>query len=240
MPTTDDDTALPDERSQEAAAAADDATGEQGRAGGGTAPGVDPVRRRRLLRALVGLTLGVLVVDQVTKVWAVAALVPGERTALLGDLFGLQLVRNPGAALGIATGMTWVLTVVAVAVVVVVARISRRIGSAAWALALGLLLGGALGNLVDRMVREPGPLEGHVIDFLAYGRLFVGNVADIAIVVAAGLIVLLTARGVHVDGTRDAAAVTSGAEARHAPTADGEPDGEPGGEPGDDAAGTRP
>ncbi|QGQ19585.1 signal peptidase II [Cellulomonas sp. JZ18] len=160
-------------------------------------------RRRRLLTLLTGLTLGVLAVDQATKVWAVASLAPGERVALLGDLFGLQLVRNPGAALSIATGMTWVLTLVAVVVVVVVVRASRRIGSTGWALALGLLLGGALGNLVDRMVREPGPARGHVIDFLAYGDLFVGNVADIAIVAAAILVVLLTARGVHLDGTRD-------------------------------------
>ncbi|MBO3087440.1 signal peptidase II [Cellulomonas dongxiuzhuiae] len=184
MPTKDDATALPDG----SVPASDD---------------VPPERRRRLLRGLVGLTLVVLVIDQLTKVWAVHALEPRERTALLGDLFGLQLVRNPGAALSIATGMTWVLTIVAVVVVVVIARVSRRIGSGSWAVALGLLLGGALGNLADRLLREPGPLRGHVIDFLAYGRLFVGNVADIAIVVAAGLIVWLTARGVHVDGTRD-------------------------------------
>lgn len=195
MPTTDDATALPDDRPPSAAPAADD--------GAGTVPGVPPERRRRLVRGLFALTAVVLVADQLTKVWAVAALEPRERVPLLGDLFGLQLVRNPGAALSIATGMTWVLTVVAVAVVVVIVRTSRRIGSAGWALALGLLLGGALGNLVDRMLREPGPFRGHVIDFLAYGRLFVGNVADIAIVVAAVLVVWLTARGVHVDGTRD-------------------------------------
>ncbi|WP_249670853.1 signal peptidase II [Cellulomonas wangleii] len=196
MPTTDDDTALPDDRPTPAATA----TGDDG-AGGAVL--VAPERRRRLIRGLVALTLSVLVVDQVTKVWAVAALAPGERTPLLGDLFGLQLVRNPGAALSIATGMTWVLTLVAVVVVIVIVRVSRRIGSAGWAVALGLLLGGALGNLVDRMVREPGPLRGHVIDFLAYGRLFIGNIADIAIVVAAVLVVWLTSRGIHVDGSRD-------------------------------------
>ncbi|ADG74502.1 lipoprotein signal peptidase [Cellulomonas flavigena DSM 20109] len=197
MPTTDDATALPDDRSSSAAPAADDAAVA-------VTGGVPPERRRRLVRGLFALTTVVLVVDQLTKVWAVAALEPRERTPLLGDLLGLQLVRNPGAALSIATGMTWVLTVVAVAVVVVIVRTARRIGSPGWALALGLLLGGALGNLVDRMLREPGPFRGHVIDFLAYGRLFVGNVADIAIVVAAVLVVWLTARGVHVDGTRDA------------------------------------
>ncbi|WP_150118333.1 signal peptidase II [Cellulomonas sp. B6] len=203
---TDDDTALPDERPHDGALAAS----PHPDAGAGTSvasgPGVDPVRRRRLLRTFALLTAGVLLVDQLTKVWAVATLVPGERTPLLGELFGLQLIRNEGAALSIASGMTWVLTIVATAVVVVIVRVSRRLGSRGWAVALGLLLGGALGNLVDRMVREPAPLHGHVVDFLAYWHLFIGNVADIAIVVAAVLVVWLSARGVHVDGSRDGAA----------------------------------
>ena len=72
-----------------------------------------------------------------------------------------------------------------------------------WAVALGLLLGGALGNLVDRLVREPGFARGEVVDFIAYANWFVGNVADIAIVAAAVLVVILAALGVHIDGTRD-------------------------------------
>jgi signal peptidase II len=116
-------------------------------------------------------------------------------------------VFNPGAALSIATGMTWLLTIVATVVIVVVIRASRRIGSRAWAVALGLLLGGALGNLVDRLVREPGIARGHVVDFIAYADWFVGNVADIAIVSAAVLVVILAARGVHIDGTRDGQSV---------------------------------
>ena len=99
--------------------------------------------------------------------------------------------------------MTWVLTIVAAVVIVVVVRASRRIGSWAWAVALGLLLGGALGNLVDRLVREPGLARGEVVDFIAYADWFVGNVADIAIVSAAVLVVILAALGVHIDGTRD-------------------------------------
>ncbi|MCC2322064.1 signal peptidase II [Cellulomonas xiejunii] len=198
MPTTDDDTTLPDEYERADGSAADgDAPGVD------PPPGVDPRRRRALLRLFTVVTAVVLLVDQLTKVWAVAALEPGVRRPLVGELFGLQLIRNDGAALSIASGMTWVLSLVATAVVVVIVRVSRRLGSRGWAVALGLLLGGALGNLVDRMVREPGPLHGHVIDFLAYWRLFIGNVADIAIVVAAVLVVWLTARGIHVDGTRD-------------------------------------
>lgn len=160
-------------------------------------------RRRALLITLFSLSAVVLVLDQVSKAWAISSLVEGERRDLVGNLLGLQLVFNPGAALSIATGMTWVLTIIAAVVIVVVVRASRRIGSWAWAVALGLLLGGALGNLVDRLVREPGIARGHVVDFIAYANWFVGNVADIAIVSAAVLVVILAALGVHIDGTRD-------------------------------------
>ena len=164
----------------------------------------NPGNRRALLIALFSISAVVLVLDQASKAWAIDALADGERRHLIGDLLGFQLVFNPGAALSIATGMTWLLTVVATVVIVVVVRASRRIGSRAWAVALGLLLGGALGNLTDRWIREPGPARGHVVDFIAYADWFVGNIADIAIVAAAVLVVILAARGEHLDGTRDA------------------------------------
>ena len=64
------------------------------------------------------------------------------------------------------------------------------------------ILGGSLGNLTDRMTREPGPGRGQVVDFIDYFGLFIGNVADIAIVGAALLIGLLALRGIGVDGRR--------------------------------------
>jgi signal peptidase II len=158
--------------------------------------------RRPLVLALVLLALVVIAVDQLTKVLAVSSLVEGERHALLGDLLGLSLLYNPGAALSIATGMTWVFTIAALVVTVVILRVAPRLGSRGWTVALGLLLGGAIGNLLDRLLRDPGFARGHVVDFIAYGRLFVGNVADIAIVSAACLIVLLSLRGIGVDGSR--------------------------------------
>lgn len=163
-----------------------------------------PARRTGLLALVVVLTLVVLAVDQLTKWRVLDTMAPGERIDLLGSLLGLELVFNRGAALSIATGMTWVLTLIAVVVVIVVARASRRLGSRLWSVAFGLLLGGALGNLVDRFFRPPAPARGHVVDFIAYGNWFVGNVADIAIVVAAVLVVLQTLRGVRLDGTREA------------------------------------
>lgn len=156
---------------------------------------------------LTGIAVGVLALDQATKALAVHYLAVGdERVDLLGSLLGLRLLYNPGAAFSLGTGMTWLLTAVAAGVVVVVVRMARRIRSTAWAVALGLLLGGALGNLVDRLVREPGVGRGHVVDFIAYADWFVGNVADIAIVAAAALVVLLGLRGTGLDGRRPGAA----------------------------------
>lgn len=166
--------------------------------------------RRPLVLVLLALAALVVAADQLTKVWAVQSLVEGERTPLLGDLLGLSLLYNPGAALSLATGMTWLLTIVATAVVVVILRVAKRLGSRGWTVALGLLLGGALGNLADRMLREPGFARGHVVDFIAYGNVFVGNIADIAIVGAALLIVLLSMRGIGVDGSRPAPAEGAG------------------------------
>lgn len=161
-----------------------------------------PVMARRPLVALLALiTVVIVAVDQVTKYLAEARLEPGVRTPLVGDLLGLQLVYNSGAAFSLATGMTWIFTLVAFVVVVVILRVARRLRSRAWAIALGGLLGGSLGNLYDRLFRDPGIGRGHVVDFINYNQWFVGNVADIAIVVAAVLIGVLAIRGIEVDGS---------------------------------------
>lgn len=170
------------------------------------------------------MAAGVLVADQVTKGLALRALDPGVYVPLIGDVFGLMLVFNPGAAFSLATGSTWIFTVVAVVVAVIILRVARRIGSRGWALALGALLGGNLGNLGDRLFRDPGFARGHVVDFLNYGGLFVGNVADIAIVVGAGAMALLAFLGIGVDGTRHAGQ-TEGGDAVDDPVDD--PDDEP-------------
>lgn len=162
-------------------------------------------RPGRYALALWALAAAVVVLDQATKAWAVGALGDGRRIAVLGDLLSLVLVRNPGAAFSFATGQTWIFSVVAVVVTVTVVRVSRRLGSWWWAVTLGLILGGAVGNLIDRLARDPGVLRGHVVDFIDYAGFFVGNVADIAIVVAAAAIICLSLYGLRVDGTREEA-----------------------------------
>ena len=140
--------------------------------------------------ALAVSAILVLLLDQVSKAVALLTLTPGVRIPALGDLLGWRLIFNPGAAFSFGTGVTWVFTLVMAIVSVAVLVAARRIGSRIWAIALGALLGGALGNLVDRLAREPGFAVGHVVDFIDYG-VFIGNVADIAIVGAAiGMVAL--------------------------------------------------
>ncbi len=163
------------------------------------------VRDNRLLALLLGLAIGVVVLDQVTKQWALSSLASGQAKPLIGGLVTLQLTFNPGAAFGMASGMTWIFTLIAVFVVVVVIRTASSIRSRAWTILLGLLLGGAAGNLIDRLFRAPGFPEGHVVDFINYGGVFIGNVADIAIVGAAIGIAVLAMIGVDLDGSRSGA-----------------------------------
>src|SRR3954471_8540734 len=161
-----------------------------------------PARRRVLVVALLVTAGIVLVLDQLAKAWAVRALGDGRSIEVVGELVQLRLFRNPGAAFSFATGTTWIFTLIAAIASIAIVRASRHLGSALWAVALGLLLGGALGNLADRLFREPGFPQGHVVDFIDLPRLFVFNVADASITVAAVLIALLSWRGVRVEGGR--------------------------------------
>jgi signal peptidase II len=158
--------------------------------------------RRRYVGLFALIAAVLYAVDQVTKYLAVAHLTGEPDKPLLGELLQLNLTRNPGAAFSTGTAFTEVLTGVAIVAVGVVLWLSRRLGSAGWAVALGLLLAGVGGNLTDRMLREPGPFRGHVIDFLMLPHWPIFNVADMCINAAAGVILVQAFRGVRRDGSR--------------------------------------
>jgi signal peptidase II len=147
-----------------------------------------------------GVAAAVFALDQLTKWWAASTLADGVPRPLIGTWLQAHLAYNAGAAFSVGTSYTIGLSLVAVVVVIACLRISRRLGSLGWATAIGLLLGGALGNLTDRIFRAPGPFRGHVVDFLQLPHWPVFNLADSAICSAAALFVILTVRGVHLDG----------------------------------------
>ena len=72
---------------------------------------------------------------------------------------------------------------------------ATRARTVGWAVAIGLGWGGAVGNLLDRLFAPPEFGRGHVTDFLAYGNLFIGNLADVILGFGVALGVLLYLRG---------------------------------------------
>ena len=146
----------------------------------------NPPQRRYWL--IVVLAAFIVAADQLSKVWAEAALGDGEVIPVIGDFIRFVLVYNTGAAFGLGTGYTWVLALIAGAAAAAIAWYGWRVRSWLWAIAFGLVLGGAVTHLGDRVFR------GKVVDFIGYGDLFIGNVADIAIVggaILGGLLALL-------------------------------------------------
>ncbi|HHH42618.1 MAG TPA: lipoprotein signal peptidase [Gammaproteobacteria bacterium] len=140
----------------------------------------------------LGLSVVVIMLDQLTKHLAEARLVYGEPLAVFPS-FNLTLLYNRGAAfsfLSDAAGwQRWFFVTVSFSASAFLVYWLRKLGpqQRLLALALSLVLGGAVGNLVDRL------LIGHVVDFIQlYYRDFYWpafNVADSAISVGAVLLV---------------------------------------------------
>ena len=110
---------------------------------------------------------------------------------MIGSILQLRLVFNPGAAFSFGTSFTFIFTILSIFAVGVIAYYAIKITNKWWATVLGLALGGVLGNLTDRIFREPSLFNGHVIDLFEFPNFPVFNVADMAIVCAALLSVLL-------------------------------------------------
>lgn len=164
-----------------------------------------PPRRQVVLLAAVAALA--LVLDFASKSLVVVTMEGHPPVEVAGGLLYFDVLRNSGAAFSIATGMTWLLTLIAIGVVIAIIRLAPKLRSPGWAVGLGLVLGGALGNLVDRMFRAPGPLRGHVVDFISVFKPWGGawpvfNLADSAICVGGVLLVLLALLGKDYDGSR--------------------------------------
>ncbi len=141
------------------------------------------------------VVLGVIALDQITKVWVVAALSDGPMS-IIGNDVELHLTRNSGGAFSLFTNATFVLALVAIVLSVVLVRAVRHAQDRLSVLALSLVLGGALGNLTDRIARSPGFMRGEVVDYVRVGSFPSFNVADSAITIGAILLIILALRPV--------------------------------------------
>lgn len=146
--------------------------------------------RRRLL--LFGIAVGVVIVDQLTKWWALVRLDDGKAIDVIGSLrFYLAFNKGTAFSLGSSSGVGPWLAVGALIVVGAMLWRSRLVSTRWGAVAFGLILGGAVGNIVDRAARGDGGLmSGAVVDFIDLQWWPVFNLADAAIVGGAVLLVV--------------------------------------------------
>jgi signal peptidase II len=144
------------------------------------------------LPAFFAIALAAFGLDQAFKNWVVGHMGLYESIPLIPGLFALTYVRNIGAAFsafsGQVTGLSLIAGVVAIAIVVYMIRLKGR--TPLHAVSLGLLLGGTLGNFTDRI------RLGYVVDMFDLQwngqNIFpIFNIADIAIDVGVGLLLLL-------------------------------------------------
>jgi signal peptidase II len=144
--------------------------------------------------AWLGLSLAIIVLDQLVKGYVSAHLRPFETVYVL-PVFNIALYHNAGAAFSMLAGASgwqrWFFVLLAVAVTGLIAawlcRMPAKGGN--WVAAgLALVAGGAMGNVWDRLV------NGYVVDFLQFhwqGWYFPAfNVADSCITVGAALLIL--------------------------------------------------
>jgi len=145
---------------------------------------------------VLGVAALVLVVDQLTKWWAVAEL--GDRTIDIVWTLRFNLVENRGAAFSLfgGGGRGPLISLLVLGVVGFLLVQVRTMRSPTGVVAVGLILGGAVGNLLDRLFRgaDDGVLHGPVIDFIDFQWWPVFNVADMAVVCGALLLAWYTIR----------------------------------------------
>ena len=137
----------------------------------------------------VGLAALVVTVDALTKRWASIEFAEGPRV-LIQDFLLLRFTENPGAAFSLLQDAGPYLGVAAIVVSLGLLWSIRLERPAMETVAYGLIVGGALGNLVDRLFRGPGLLDGKVIDWIDLWWIPTFNVADMSITIAVSLLVV--------------------------------------------------
>ena len=131
------------------------------------------------------LFIGIVVLDQFTKMLVMRSMVPGQSIPIFQDVFHLTYVLNPGAAFGIFSNQRMFLLVTGVVLILATAYFYPLLKKSDIFLQFGAtaILSGAVANLIDRAQ------TGYVVDFFDFRIWPVFNVADIAIVAGMGCMI---------------------------------------------------
>jgi signal peptidase II len=157
-----------------------------------------------------------VVLDFVTKAWAVENLVPRHMPhEIIGDVVRFTLAYNPGAAFGMHLGPAsrWIFAGLSVIIVGVLLKATGDLTRTSRVAAFGVpvIVGGAIGNLLDRIRLREG-----VVDFIDIGigstRFWTFNVADTAVTIGAVCLVLALWQEDQAIQEAAKAAVAAGAE----------------------------
>ncbi len=153
-----------------------------------TSVGTPADEARRKMALYLGLVIGWVVLDQVTKIIVQRTLRLYDPVPVIGDFFRLTYIYNRGAAFGLHLG-DWSRIAFSILPVAAAVLLYLMYRTTPWAdrmrlVAIPLVTGGAIGNLIDRVRSSRG-----VIDFFDFGigtmRWPVFNVADIGVTVGA-------------------------------------------------------
>lgn len=150
------------------------------------------------IKIVSGTALFIFILDLATKVWATQTLEGKDSRSLIGNFLRLEYARNSGAAFSSFTELTIFLTMLAVAALIAIIWFIPKISHPLWALGFGSLTGGICGNLVDRLFRAPGFMQGAVVDWISLPKWPLFNVADSFIVTSVALMIFLSWREVPI------------------------------------------
>ncbi len=164
------------------------------------------------------LAAGVVVADQLSKHWALNRLSDNRTIDLIGSL-RFNLAFNKGMAFSQAQGLGPLIAIVATVVIVWLLISLRTAGGGLNTFGLGCVIGGAAGNLIDRAFRQEAWLRGAVVDFIDLQWFPIFNIADMAINIGAGALILNA-----ILGSRRAKQELALIEQKIADTSDDEPD----------------
>jgi signal peptidase II len=160
---------------------------------------VSGTRARTFL--FLGIGAFLVFLDQLTKELAIAELSDGAVVPVLGEVLKFRLAYNDAAAFSLGVGQTWVLAIIASCAVLALLWFGPKAKNLTWTIIAALVLGGAAGNLVDRLTRAPGFLNGHVVDFISIPFNFpIFNLADTFLVIGVSLAMLRTLMGDELGG----------------------------------------
>jgi signal peptidase II len=131
------------------------------------------------------ITSIVILIDQYTKYIVRHNFIEGKSVKLLNNVVYLTYVKNQGAAFGMLQGGRWIFVAIALIVIVfMLLSIKFIVANNVLLIGSSLLMGGIIGNAIDRV------FLGFVTDFIDFRFWPVFNVADSAVDIGLGIIVL--------------------------------------------------